>query len=280
MRHGERMDSKYGTSWYQDQSVWNNAYSWPSYRSNVSHYILDPPLTAVGAYEAGRVGRMLADDNNIRFDFCFSSPAIRCIQTAKCVLHGYQGFTSSVPIYVCNNLYECYGWMGGPYHNPSFMSINELKSAGLNCASTTDSFVRGNIQSAFGEKLKALLGVSGDTNKAPTNEDESSYYNRSAVQIAEIISIVDASKSGIRKMPSSVQNLYGTTLNCLIVGHAPTAEVLSVSLLGTKPNLNVLRYMNNYVNFLCMVIAERRNNIWSLNPTPLRGTSINHMQRI
>lgn len=291
MRHGERIDSKFGERWYDTPVAWNNVYNWPPTRNTTFDYILDPPLTAYGAFEASKVGRMLADNNKLKFDFCFCSPALRCIQTAKCVIHGYEGFAGSVPTYICKNLYECYGWMGGPHTNPKFMTIDELNAAGLYCAEPDEH--SSTFQSDFIQKFRKVImnkpikswpkqhwdGILDSNDQTPPNEDELSYYSRSALQIGEILSFVDSRQNTSKSLLNHKKQTQ-SPVNCLIVGHAPTAEVLTVSLLGGQPNLNVLSYMSSYVNFLCMVIAERRQGMWSLNQSPLIGTSINHMHRL
>ncbi|KAI0981254.1 hypothetical protein GJ496_002685 [Pomphorhynchus laevis] len=265
VRHGERIDTKYGNKWYQNSHTWGDIYAWPQKRLNIDDYILDPPITKIGARKASEVGKILRNSNNFTFDFCFSSPALRCVQTIKCILHGYSAFSNKPHVYICKDLYECYGWMGGPLVNPNFLTENEWKAAGLPSSAfhSTPNFPGMEyISKAFSKIIK------NPSVNAPTNEDELSYYKRSARQINEIISFVDLS-------PKRSES----TINCLILGHAPTAEVLTSHLLNIKPNINVLNYMSNHVNFLCMVIAERRNGIWSLSNSPLVGTSVNMMQR-
>lgn len=77
------------------------------FRASIRDFDLDPPLTYKGlkdAYHTGdstfylfisflysilRLGTVLKD-KNIHINYCYSSPALRCVQTASKILEGLQ----------------------------------------------------------------------------------------------------------------------------------------------------------------------------------------------
>ncbi len=103
----------------------------------------------------------------LRIDYCYSSPSLRCIQTADAILDGMK-LRTLIPIRIELGLFEC-----GLWHKdviPHFMSINELV---LN---------RLNIETSYNSVQKSLS----------TDEDEYDYYERSHMVMRHILSKDDA----------------------------------------------------------------------------------------
>lgn len=73
-------------------------------RASISHFDLDPPVTSKGLKDAFYTGKKLPysflfpiqplgtvlREKNLPFHYCYSSPALRCIQTATKILEGLQ----------------------------------------------------------------------------------------------------------------------------------------------------------------------------------------------
>ncbi|KAL3308606.1 hypothetical protein Ciccas_012859 [Cichlidogyrus casuarinus] len=108
MRHADRMDNVYGEAWvticFDSQSTCRLLLTFISntdqyrakcsgmpvslpHRDNIDEYFLDCPITVEGQHRALNFGRQLAD-RGFRFDFCYTSPALRCVQTAFHLLQG------------------------------------------------------------------------------------------------------------------------------------------------------------------------------------------------
>lgn len=94
-----------------------------------SDFAMDSPLTQLGMTLAFETGRSLMEGGNgAGVLHCFSSPALRCVQTAAQVLRG-AGLTDSVPIRVEPHLFEWLGWY--QVCQPRFMTGAELRSHGF-----------------------------------------------------------------------------------------------------------------------------------------------------
>ncbi len=93
IRHAERVDLTHGAGWTQRAFSYTGQYypfdsnmppSLP-FRANWLDYEVDTPLTLNGLNQAWNVGNTLAT-YNLPIVACYSSPAIRCIQTADQIL--------------------------------------------------------------------------------------------------------------------------------------------------------------------------------------------------
>lgn len=60
----------------------------PRRRNPMRDFLGDSPITEIGASQARLTGEALAD-NDCLAQYCYSSPALRCIQTAHSILQGY-----------------------------------------------------------------------------------------------------------------------------------------------------------------------------------------------
>ena len=94
-RHGERVDTTFGSLWFQSAFKPNGEYvrfnlnmpkSLPQ-REHVNGFAFDPPLTVVGMFQAKLHGEELAK-KGIKITHMYSSPALRSIQTADKILEG------------------------------------------------------------------------------------------------------------------------------------------------------------------------------------------------
>lgn len=95
IRHAERVDNTYGPGWtryafnYAGQYYPFHANMPPvlPYRVNWLDYETDTPLTLNGLQQSWNVGNTLAR-RNMPITACYSSPALRSIQTADQILSG------------------------------------------------------------------------------------------------------------------------------------------------------------------------------------------------
>ena len=169
IRHGERVDALFGDSWFEQAFDAGGTYrrfhtnlpvSLP-YRQHFRDYQHDPPLTELGLIRSYRTGEALFR-TGLRIDHCYSSPSLRCIQTADAMLDGMK-LRTLVPIRIELGLFECGSWHKGVI--PHFMSINELV---LN---------RFHVETSYNSVQKCLS----------TEENEGDYYERSHEVMREIL---------------------------------------------------------------------------------------------
>jgi broad specificity phosphatase PhoE len=169
IRHGERVDALFGENWFSqafDQTgkyhrFHTNLPMTLPYRQNFQDYLHDPPLTELGLIRSYRTGEALYR-TGLRIDYCYSSPSLRCIQTADAILDGMK-LRTLIPIRIELGLFECGLWHKNVI--PHFMSINELI---LN---------RLNIETSYNSIQKSLS----------TDENEYDYYERSYLVMRQIL---------------------------------------------------------------------------------------------
>ncbi|CAF3413599.1 unnamed protein product [Rotaria socialis] len=146
IRHGERVDNNYGPGWTQHAFNYTGQYypfdanmppSLP-FRLNWLDYETDAPLTLRGLQQSWNVGNAFAQQN-IPIAACYSSPAIRCIQTADQILGGMNR-KMHMPIRIELGLFECSSWYAGSPIN--FMSYQELINGGLNIDTQYHSYTK------------------------------------------------------------------------------------------------------------------------------------------
>ncbi|KAI0985187.1 hypothetical protein GJ496_000081 [Pomphorhynchus laevis] len=235
-RHAERVDVAFGPTWVHKAFNSFGGYTrfncnMPAYlpiRQNINDYLWDTPITYTGEDTSHRVGQLLRHyDNTI--DYCFASPALRCVQTASKILQGYNSSDimlatvkkkiRHVLINIEPALYECTKWYG---KTPiRYMSPFELHVAG------------------FDIDLKYVPVVS----TLNLNEDELGYYERSQLFI--------------QTLERSILSKSNKQRNILIVGHAATPDVISKSLLKLAPQPEKLSENAGKVDFSGLSILER-----------------------
>lgn len=82
----------------------------------------------IGLNQAHFTGKMLKDQG-VSVGFVYCSPAFRCVQTAQAVLQGLES-PIDVKIRIEPSLFE---WCANYTEVPTFLTIEELRSAGYNC---------------------------------------------------------------------------------------------------------------------------------------------------
>jgi ubiquitin-associated SH3 domain-containing protein len=93
LRHGERVDLVFGPQWIETSFDRNGNYrrtnlNMPTalpHRPIKRDYNGDSPITEVGKFQAKLTGTAL-NEESFKFDYCYVSPSLRCIQTAHHVL--------------------------------------------------------------------------------------------------------------------------------------------------------------------------------------------------
>jgi ubiquitin-associated SH3 domain-containing protein len=106
--------------------------SLPRRRNPFRDFIGDSPITEIGASQARLTGEALAANDSFA-QYCYSSPSLRCIQTAHHILQG-MGIEDRVKIRIEPGLFEFLGWYerGLPaFFNPSELILNEEEETTL-----------------------------------------------------------------------------------------------------------------------------------------------------
>ena len=136
IRHAERVDVTFGKQWVKSSFNDNGQYirlnlnmpkDLPERAGGPSEFLMDPPITQCGLYVAKLTGESMKD-SGIKIHHVFSSPALRCVQTANAILEGMEEY--SIKIKIEPALFEWLAWCRGDV--PVFMSNDELSKFGLN----------------------------------------------------------------------------------------------------------------------------------------------------
>lgn len=101
----------------------------PRRSSGLKDFEHDPPLSSCGTFQARLAGDSLLD-SGIRITAVFSSPALRCVQTAKHILEELK-LEKTMKIRVEPGIFEWTKWEAGKA-SPTFMTLAELREAGFN----------------------------------------------------------------------------------------------------------------------------------------------------
>lgn len=94
-RHGERVDLAFGPQWIEQAFDRNGKYrrinlNMPTdlpFRPSKREFLGDSPLTEIGQFQARLTGEALGYEG-YKIHYCYTSPALRCIQTATQILAG------------------------------------------------------------------------------------------------------------------------------------------------------------------------------------------------
>jgi len=137
IRHGERVDTTFGTLWLKN-SFKNGDYirfnlNMPKtipYRGDVNEFAFDPPLTEVGMFQAKLHGEEFTR-RRIKVTHVYSSPALRSIQTADKIIEG-MGLKNILPIRIEAGLFELLSWQNFIPKKYPFMSTTMLIKNGYN----------------------------------------------------------------------------------------------------------------------------------------------------
>lgn len=223
LRHGERVDFAFGSSW--TQYSFNDSQNYVRMDLNMPETLpprppedweRDSPLTTLGSFQAQLVGSSLKNFGN-NFSKVFVSPSFRCIQTATAVLTA-MGLESELPLNIEYGLFEWLGWyeMG----LPSWLSENELG-------------VIFNINESYHPIVSRnhLNGI--------TKESLEEFYDRNSNTMSEILKGCDDG-------------------NVLIVAHATNLETCTRQLLGKEPRPRAdLRNLLMKIPYLAAITMEQ-----------------------
>ncbi|XP_059020783.1 ubiquitin-associated and SH3 domain-containing protein A isoform X2 [Mustela lutreola] len=204
VRHGERVDQIFGKSWLQQCSTpdgkyyrpdLNFPYSLPRRRNGIKDFENDPPLSSCGIFQSRMAGEALLD-SGIRVTAAFTSPALRCVQTARHILEELK-LEKRIKIRVEPGIFEWTKWESGKT-TPALMTLDELKEANFNVSTE--------YRPAF--PLASLLPA----------ESYDEYVERCAVSVGRIVSACPRDAGVI-----------------LIVSHGSALDSCTRPLLGLPP---------------------------------------------
>ncbi|XP_057360883.1 ubiquitin-associated and SH3 domain-containing protein A isoform X1 [Manis pentadactyla] len=135
VRHGERVDQVFGKSWLQQCLTPDGKYyrpdlnfpcSLPRRRSGFKDFENDPPLSSCGIFQSRMAGEALLD-SGVSITSVFTSPALRCVQTAKHILEELK-LEKKVKIRVEPGIFEWTRWEASK-SIPNLLTPEELKEA-------------------------------------------------------------------------------------------------------------------------------------------------------
>lgn len=228
IRHGERVDSRFGANWldqvfdpatgaYRRLDV--NLPKKMIKRKDYKDFLIDPPLTELGLYQCKQLGEELAAQG-IQIDHIYASPALRCIQTADKIIEGLNK-RNQIPIRVEPCLFEFLKWYPVVPVQWPFLDHNELIENGFHIDRSYKPFF----------PIESLR----------KDENELMFYSRSHLTTTSIL-----------------RNHLKTQGNILMVGHASTIEVSTRQLTGGQPRINDLKFLVLRVPFLSLHCVEKQ----------------------
>ncbi|XP_078416615.1 ubiquitin-associated and SH3 domain-containing protein A-like [Cetorhinus maximus] len=261
MRHAERVDLVFGKSWLTQCITSEGRYirpdlnfppSIPRRVGGTKDYEHDAPLSSCGIFQSRLMGEAI-QEKELMIQCVYSSPALRCVQTAHYVLKALQ-LSHKVNIRVEPGLFEWTKWEG-ERAIPNFMSVPELKAAEY----SVDINYR-YIPSLFWQypitpnNLTWPLTVHVPVSDLIPSETYEDYINRcSSVMKA----IVDRDEAG----------------NILLVAHASTLDCSTRPLLGLPPKdskefVQMIRKIPALGLCCCEEVKETKK--WQMIEPPVR----------
>uniref|UniRef100_A0A8C5NR01 Ubiquitin associated and SH3 domain containing A n=1 Tax=Junco hyemalis TaxID=40217 RepID=A0A8C5NR01_JUNHY len=186
MSHGERVDQVFGKSWLQQCLTADGKYyradlnfpsSLPRQKDSMKQFECDPPLSCCGIFQSRLIGEALLEQE-VTVSSVYSSPALRCVQTAQHVLQGLK-LNQKVRIRVEPGLFEWTKWEASRAI-PKFMTVAELVEASYDI----DTSYRANFP------LSSLV----------PSESYEDYVSRSSAVIKHIISACPCKGRGLRSL--------------------------------------------------------------------------------
>ncbi|KAK2506760.1 hypothetical protein MC885_015046 [Smutsia gigantea] len=135
VRHGERVDQVFGKSWLQQCFTPDGKYyrpdlnfprSLPRRRNGIKDFENDPPLSSCGIFQSRMAGEALLD-SGVSITSVFTSPALRCVQTAKHILEELK-LEKKVKIRVEPGIFEWTRWEASKII-PNLLTPEELREA-------------------------------------------------------------------------------------------------------------------------------------------------------
>ncbi|CAF4244267.1 unnamed protein product [Rotaria magnacalcarata] len=173
IRHAERADAVLGSDWSKKSFDRAGRYirfsehlpdSLPT-RSYLHHYVIDVPLTNRGRMHAFKTGKVLLF-NGYAADICYTSPSLRCVQSADGILNGMN--RKNVPMQLEPGLFECY--LNDFKRTLCFMTKDELAANGYNIEKSYQSlmpFMRPHdSQLDYYERCRGIMDVITERHQA------------------------------------------------------------------------------------------------------------------
>ncbi|ELU07750.1 hypothetical protein CAPTEDRAFT_193119 [Capitella teleta] len=143
VRHGERIDFTFGKDWIQNSFDQTGNYirydlnmpkNLPKRKGGPQDFSKDSPLTIQGHFQARLAGEAMKE-KDIPIAHVYSSPSLRCIETAASIL---RGLSVERDIHVEPGLFEWLGWYQSGI--PRFLTLPELTEWGF-CVDATYSAI-------------------------------------------------------------------------------------------------------------------------------------------
>ncbi|CAF3946675.1 unnamed protein product, partial [Rotaria sp. Silwood1] len=248
LRHGERLDRYYSSQWLQqafdkDKNFCRFSPILPEtlpVRASISDFDLDPPLTYNGLKDAYRTGVALTE-KNLNIHYCYSSPSLRCIQTATKILEGLQ-LNNKIKIRIEPGLFECTAWyVTNEKKNvltmPQFMTKTEL----LENKYPIDKY--------YHEQM--------NIDEIGQIETELEFYERSHSVTSTILKMHENEFiSQIQQEQLTIQH----NIHILFIAHAPSLETCTRKLCGGKFRPFQLANVIRNVDYLTMTVIEKTDN--------------------
>ncbi|XP_071806227.1 ubiquitin-associated and SH3 domain-containing protein B-like [Asterias amurensis] len=137
IRHAERVDITFGQQWLQYSFDTEGNYlkkninmpkKVPVRAGGPPSFNKDSPITEVGQFQATLTGESMRE-NGIKITHVYSSPALRCVQTAQAILQGLNS-PDCHKIRIDTSLFEWLAWCKGIL--PKWLTHSELTAFGLN----------------------------------------------------------------------------------------------------------------------------------------------------
>lgn len=240
-RHGERLDQSVGTGWYGKifagvPSAPREAYGHPllphrlPHRRNTLMYEFDPPISRKGEQDSIARGNQAALVGT-KVDYCYSSPASRCILTASAILRGMN--QTHVPIRTEHLLFEPMNW-NAPLRllkeMDPFLTPNDWKQAGHN----------------VDRHYQPIL------DRLPPYGTEFDYYDRSKAFFDNMVKRYSGSGTPGGSPPGAKRRV-----NILVVGHASTSEILSMIAMNDAFDVPSFTARTKQIGYLHCVVVER-----------------------
>ncbi|KFQ13987.1 Ubiquitin-associated and SH3 domain-containing protein A [Leptosomus discolor] len=204
----------------------------PKRKDSVKHFEHDPPLSCCGIFQSRLIGEALLDQE-VTVSYVYSSPALRCIQTAQHVLQGLK-LEQKVKIRVEPGLFEWTKWEANKVI-PNFMTVTELAEASYKI----DTSYRGNFP------LSSLV----------PSESYEEYTSRSSTVIKQIITACP-SKGVI-----------------LIVGHGSSLASLTRPLIGlaARDSSDFAQVVRKIPSLgMCFCEESKEENKWQMVNPPVK----------
>ncbi|XP_065183653.1 ecdysteroid-phosphate phosphatase-like [Sycon ciliatum] len=203
IRHAERVDITFGHQWLQYSFDKDNSYhrrnlnmpkTVPIRKGGAASFKGDTPITEVGMVQARLTGEAMSEQE-IPINHIYSSPALRCVQTADAILKG-MGETKR-KIRIEHGLFEWLAWCRDGI--PTFMTAEEMAASGLQ------------VDTSY----KAIMHIS----QMNAKEKPEDYYRRSHKVTQQLLSKGREEGGG----------------HTLLIGHAGTLDACSRQMTGSVP---------------------------------------------